>query len=425
MRVLVVGGGGREHALAWVLSRSATVFCGPGNPGTAELGTNLPLNPANHSQVIQAAREHSIDLTVIGPEAQLAAGLADAMRDARLNAFGPSAAAARIEASKAYAKEVMARAGIPTANYQSFDDESAAHKHIANHSEPLVVKASGLAAGKGSLVCESRAAARQAASEILDGRFGDAGREIVIEEFLDGEELSILVLTDGERVLLLPASQDYKRLKEGDKGPNTGGMGAYSPVSVADNALLERVVQQIVKPVIDELANSGTPYEGVLYAGLMISPEGAPSVVEFNCRMGDPEAQVVMPVIRSDLLEHFWRIGTHEDWRPEQDYMPASGVALTTVLAAPGYPSSPTKGAEISIPDPQPADTILFHAGTSRGDSGALKTSGGRVLCATGLGDDVNQAKHRSLTLAEAIEFEGKFFRRDIGWREVERARTA
>lgn len=425
MRILVVGGGGREHALCWALSRSATVFCTPGNPGTALIGTNLRLDPGDHEAVTAAVVGHQIDLTVIGPEAPLAAGLVDHLVAAGHNAFGPSAKAAQIEASKAYSKNVMMAAGVPTAASETFADEARALDYISSHPEPLVVKASGLAAGKGAVVCATRADATTAAREMLGGKFGTAGDEILVEEFLDGEELSVLVLTDGERIMLLPPSQDHKRLGERDTGPNTGGMGAYSPVSIASPELLTRIVDETIAPVLRQLSDWGAPYKGVLYGGIMIDALGEPKILEFNCRFGDPEAQVVLPLLDEGLTEHMWRIAAGESWTPEETDRISGQTAVTTVLASPGYPAAPLKGAEIFIPDELPPETILFHAGTARDESGVLRTAGGRVLCATGLGSDVLEAVTRSRALAESIEFDGKVFRRDIAWREVARAGAA
>jgi phosphoribosylamine--glycine ligase len=418
----VVGGGGREHALCWMLSRAATVFSAPGNPGTAAAGTNLPIAADDAVGVIDAVDAHHLDLVVIGPEAPLAAGLVDRLAARGIAAFGPSAAAARIEASKAFAKEVMARAGVPTAGSRTFTDAGNALQYIAGHPEPLVVKASGLAAGKGAVVCATRAEAAQAARAMFEGSLGAAGREVLVEQFLQGEELSVFALTDGERTLLLPPSQDHKRLGEGDTGPNTGGMGAYAPVAIVTEVLLDRIERDIFAPVLRELAASGAPYRGLLYAGLMISPAGDPSVVEFNCRFGDPETQAVLPAVDADLVEHLWRIGAGEPWRPAPARLAATRAAVTTVVASRGYPAAPAKGAAITLPATLPADTLLFHAGTARDAAGVLRVAGGRVLCATGLGRDVGEAAARSRALAEAIGYDGKIFRRDIAWREVARA---
>ncbi len=419
MRILVVGGGGREHALCWALSRTATVFCAPGNPGTRECATNLALRPSDHAEISDAIRREKIDLTVVGPEAPLAEGLVDHLSGVGQPAFGPTKDAARIEASKAFAKDVMARAGVPTAFSRTFTDEAAAISYIRSHEEPLVVKASGLAAGKGAVVCSSREEACSAASAMLAGRFGDAGSCVLIERFLAGEELSVFVFTDGEHTMMLPACQDHKRLKENDLGPNTGGMGAYSPVGLATSALLRRVETEVIQPILRELSNLGSPYRGVLYAGLMISPAGDPSVVEFNCRFGDPEAQAVLPIVE-DLTAHMWAIGSGEPWSPPRS-LPANQAAVATVLAASGYPDSPQKGAVISLPSELPRNAVLFHAGTEDRD-GALRVSGGRVLCATGLGPDIGTALEASQRLAAAVDFEGKVFRSDIGWREIARA---
>ncbi len=424
MKVLVVGGGGREHALCWALARTATVFCAPGNPGTAQCGTNVPVPVNDAVGILDAVTSHNIDLTVIGPEAPLADGLADSLAAAGRKVFGPTRAAAQIEASKSFAKDLMARAGVPTSRSGTFTDEGQALRYIDDHAEPLVVKASGLAAGKGAIVCSSREEARAAAREMFAGRFGTAGSTVLIEEFLVGEELSVLAVTDGEHFLVLPSSQDHKRLKDGDLGPNTGGMGAYAPVSIATPGLLDKIERQVLEPTIRAMAEQGAPYRGVLYAGLMISPDGDPYVVEFNCRFGDPEVQAVLPVADFPLLDHMWSIAAHENWTPEHSRVEASRAAVTTVLAAAGYPEAPQKGATISIPDELPADTVLFHAGT-RIVEGTTTVSGGRVLCATGTGPTVTAAAEASRSLAEIIQFEGQFFRRDIGWREVARAGVA
>ena len=323
MKVLVVGGGGREHALCWALRRDAasafsddlTLFAAPGNPGTAELATNLSILATAVDDLTAAVTQHDIDVTIVGPEAPLAAGLADRLRDTGRAVFGPSAAAARLESSKAYAKEVMRRAGVPTAASATFVEETPALDYIRSHAEPLVVKASGLAAGKGAVVCKTRADAAAVARAMLAGSLGEAGREIVIEEFLEGEELSVLALTDGERVVILPPAQDHKRLSEGDTGPNTGGMGAYCPVGIATEPLLARVRAEVFEPVLREVAAQGAPYEGVLYAGLMILPDGTPSVLEFNVRFGDPETQVLLPALLPGFSEHLAAIAQRR-WSP-------------------------------------------------------------------------------------------------------------
>ncbi|OLC72775.1 MAG: phosphoribosylamine--glycine ligase [Gemmatimonadetes bacterium 13_1_40CM_4_69_8] len=428
MRVLVVGGGGREHALCWALKRDhphATLFAAPGNPGTAQLGTNLAIAATAAADLVTAARQHSIDFAVIGPEAPLAAGLADALRAAGTAVLGPSAAAARLEASKAFAKEVMARAGVPTAASRSFTALDPALAYIRSHAEPLVVKASGLAAGKGAVLCDTRAAAAASARAMLaEGSLGEAGREIVIEQFLAGEELSVLALTDGERVAILPPAQDHKRLGEGDTGPNTGGMGAYCPVSLATPALLERVRREVLEPTLREMAVRRTPYAGVLYAGLMISADGTPSVLEFNCRFGDPETQAILPGLAPGVSAQFLDIARGA-WRPSREVLAAERAAVTTVLAARGYPDAPERGAAIDLPENLGSDVLVFHAGTVRDLGGTLRTAGGRVLDVTTLGPDVPSAARRSAAACERITFDGKTWRRDIAWREIRRAGAA
>ena len=433
MKVLVVGGGGREHALCWALRRDAasafsddlTLFAAPGNPGTGALATDLPIPATAVDHLVAAVLRHDIDVTIIGPEAPLAAGLADRLRDAGRAAFGPSAAAAQLESSKAYAKEVMRRAGVPTATSATFVDETQALDYIGVHAEPLVVKASGLAAGKGAVVCKRRADAVAVARAMLAGSLGDAGKEIVIEEFLEGEELSVLALTDGERIVILPPAQDHKRLGEGDTGPNTGGMGAYCPVGIATEALLARARTEVFEPVLREVAAQGSPYEGVLYAGLMILPDGTPSVLEFNARFGDPETQVLLPALLPGFSEHLVAIAQRR-WNPvvTQQVLTVERAAVTTVLAARGYPENPEKGAAIKLPDPAELgdDVIVFHAGTYRDNEGRLRTSGGRVLSVTGLGPTVAVAAQASRRAAERISFEGMTWRRDIAWREIQRA---
>lgn len=420
----MVGGGGREHALCWALSRAAAVFCAPGNPGTATVGTNLPVPADDPSALIEACRANRIDLVVVGPEAPLAAGLVDRLTAQGIAAFGPTAAAARIEASKAFAKSLMAQAGVPTARTRTFTDAHEAQRYIRTHAEPLVVKASGLAAGKGAVVCQTRDEASRVAVAMLSGKLGAAGLEVLVEEFLDGEELSVFAMTDGERWMVLPPSQDHKRLGEGDTGPNTGGMGAYTPVSFVTDELMERVEQRVIGPTLVAMAAAGSPYRGLLYAGLMVSPTGDPYVLEFNCRFGDPETQVVLPALDEDLSTHCWTIASREAWRPPRRLRHAR-AAVTTVLAARGYPEAPEKGAAISLPNELPSNTLLFHAGTARDPDGTLRVAGGRVLCATGLGPDVRTAAERSRCLADAITFSGRTLRRDIGWREAARAGTA
>ena len=431
MRVLVVGGGGREHALVWALRRDApsdTIFAAPGNPGTATVATNLPIAATNVAEIAAAVEQHQIDLTIVGPEAPLAAGLTDRLRETNRAVFGPSAAAARLESSKAYAKEVMRRAGVPTAASATFANMGPALEYIGGHPEPLVVKASGLAAGKGAVVCQTRVEAATVARAMLDGSLGDAGKELVIEQFLEGEELSVLALTDGEQIVILPPAQDHKRLGEGDTGPNTGGMGAYTPVGIATDALLARVRTEVFEPVLREVAAQGSPYEGVLYAGLMILPDGTPSVLEFNARFGDPETQALLPALLPGFSEHLVAIA-QQHWTPlpSQQMLDVERAAVTTVLAARGYPDNPEKGVAIRLPDAADLgeNVIVFHAGTYRDNEGRLRTSGGRVFSVTGLGSTVAEAAHASRAASERIAFEGKTWRRDVAWREIQRAGAA
>ena len=425
MKVLIVGNGGREHALLWKLQRddpSARFFITRGNGGTAALADHVPLDPDDIGGIARWADQEGIDLVVVGPEAPLADGLVDALQQRRVPAFGPTADAAAIEASKAFSKGVMREAGVPTADYRVFTDAAPAIAYIREHGAPVVVKASGLAAGKGAIVCETEADAVRAVESMLRHHdFGDAGQEVVIESFMRGEELSVFALTDGRDVLLMSPAQDHKRAGEGDTGPNTGGMGAYAPVSIVDEALLDRVRDTILLPTLDEMRRRKRPFRGLLYAGLMLTEDG-PGVVEFNCRFGDPETQVVLPLLASPLLEPMLAIargGSARDlgleWR--------QGAAVATVVASGGYPGAYEKGQEITIPADleEREDVLVFHAGTARSD-GRLVTAGGRVLAVTGLGTDIGEAARRSREGAERIEFEGRQLRGDIGWREMQRA---
>jgi phosphoribosylamine---glycine ligase len=423
VRLLVVGSGGREHALCWTLRREnpeANIYCAPGNPGTAELATNLPIPADDLDRLADAADMHGIDLTVVGPEVPLARGLADRLRAEGRAVFGPGAAAAQLEASKAFAKEVMEAAGIPTASSRTFQELAPALAYVARHPEPLVVKASGLAAGKGAIVCPTRAEAADAVRAMLgEGAFGEAGRTVVVESFLRGEEVSVLAITDGSDIELLPVSQDHKRLLEGDAGPNTGGMGAYSPVSVATPELLDRTLREVLHPALAEMRRRDTPFTGVLYAGLMVDDEGTPWVVEFNCRLGDPETQVVLPLVSGGFTSSLWAVARGESPTP-LELLPGA-ASVTTVLASRGYPDAPEKGAAITIPNHLPEGVTVFHAGTVRGPDGLLRSSGGRVLNVTAVASSFAEAQRLSRETAEAIEFDGKVYRRDIGWREAAR----
>ncbi|HEY4099267.1 MAG TPA: phosphoribosylamine--glycine ligase [Gemmatimonadales bacterium] len=424
MRILVVGSGGREHALAHAFAAddaSHLLYVAPGNPGTADLATNLPIQPTDIDRIADATDAYAIDLVVVGPELPLAIGLADRLRAEGKTVFGPGAHGARIEASKSFAKDLMRAAGVPTAASETFTDLQRALAYVERHAEPLVVKASGLAAGKGAVVCETRSDARRAVTSMLADRvLGDAGAMVVIEEFLQGEELSVLAITNGRDVTLLPAAQDHKRLLEGDRGPNTGGMGAYAPVSIATPTVLERVRNEVLLPTLAELARQGEPYRGVLYAGVMLHPDGTPNVVEFNCRLGDPETQVVLPLVRSGLVGLF-------DAAARGDALPPIAIrtasAVTTIVAARGYPDTPERGAVITLPAELGDGVTAYHAGTARSPDGALVVNGGRVLALTAVTDHFDAAQQRSRGAAEAVQFDGKQFRRDIGWREKERAR--
>ncbi|MGH7590209.1 MAG: phosphoribosylamine--glycine ligase, partial [Gemmatimonadales bacterium] len=397
----------------------ADIYAAPGNPGTAALATNLDIPSDDLDRLADAADAYGIDLTIIGPEVPLAMGLADRLRGEGRIVFGPGAAAAQIEASKSFAKGVMERAGVTTAGSASFTALAEALAYVDTHPEPLVVKASGLAAGKGAVVCGTRRDAAIAVRTMLgERRFGAAGQVVVIEDFLEGEELSVFAVTNGREVRILPPAQDHKRLLEGDQGPNTGGMGAYAPVSLATHDLLQMVERDVLLPTLAQLEDEGAPFSGLLYAGLMIGADGAPAVIEFNCRFGDPETQAVLPLIEgglTDLLDAAARGAAlpHVQLR--------RGAAVTTVLAAPGYPDAPKLGATITIPEDLPEGVTIFHAGTTL-DDGILRVNGGRVLTVTGVAGSFAEAQEASRAGAEAVQFEGKVWRRDIGWREAARA---
>jgi phosphoribosylamine---glycine ligase len=425
MKILIVGNGGREHALLRKLrtdAPDAEFYITRGNGGTQQYATALPLDPQDVPALATWAEQNAVGLAVCGPEGPLAEGIADVFMRHGVPLFGPTLGAAKIEASKAYAKALMQRAGVPTARFGTFTDYERVERFIRERGAPIVVKASGLAAGKGAIVCETVAEALDHARAMLAGEaFGPAGSQIVVEEFLTGEELSVFALCDGtEAVPMLPA-QDHKRIGEGDTGPNTGGMGAYAPVAIATDDLLGRVRRDILLPTLAALRDDGHEFRGLLYAGLMLTDRG-PKVIEFNARFGDPETQVVVPLLRSSLLEPMLAIarggsirGLRLDWH--------GGAALTTVLAAAGYPGRYERGAEVTIPPEihEANDVFVYHAGTAVKD-GRLVTAGGRVLAVTALAADMRGAAERSLWAADAIHFEGKYHRRDIGWRELARA---
>jgi phosphoribosylamine--glycine ligase len=425
MKVLLVGGGGREHALAWRLKRddpAITLVAAPGNPGIATLAECEPVSATDVDALVRLARDRRPDFTLVGPEAPLAAGIADRFRAEGLPIFGPTRAAAEIETSKAFAKDVMRAAGVPTARAVVCTDAKKAKAAAREFSAPVVIKASGLAAGKGVIVCQSLDQADRAIDDMLVGNvFGDAGHEVLVEEFMSGEELSVLALTDGVRAIPLVAAQDHKRLLDGDQGPNTGGMGAYAPVSIATDAVMRRVERQILAPTLAELTARGRPFTGVLYAGLMLTDSG-PKVVEFNCRFGDPEAQAVLPVTRlSTPFAELLAAVARGDALASGVSASADGSTVTTVLAAAGYPERPVTGSAIAIPEDFGDDVLVFHAGTRRDELGHLVTAGGRVVAVTGLGRSIAEAKGRSLDVARRVEFAGKQFRSDIGWRELSR----
>jgi phosphoribosylamine--glycine ligase len=429
MKVLIVGGGGREHALAWRLRQEdpdTTIIAAPGNPGIATLGACLPIKATDIEALLAAAREHQVDWTLVGPEAPLAGGIVDAFRDAGLPIFGPTRAAAMLETSKALAKLVMHDAGVPTARAVTCGSLPDARRAADAMGAPLVVKASGLAAGKGVIICETIDQAHAAARTMLeDHAFGDAGDTVVIEEFMTGEELSLFVLTDGERTIPLPAAQDHKRLLERDRGPNTGGMGAYAPVSLATRApeLIDDVLARIVRPTLAAMRERHTPFTGLLYVGLMLTPDG-PKVVEFNSRFGDPETQAVLPIIPlAQRLGDLMATIARGDALPEYT-LTTDRAAVTTVLAACGYPEHPRTGDAIDIPVP-PDDVLVFHAGTRTAADGALVTAGGRVLTITGVGSSLADAQQRSQEFASRVRFADKQFRRDIGWRDLQRGAGA
>jgi phosphoribosylamine---glycine ligase len=428
VRILIVGNGGREHALLWKLAGDAPdaeFYITRGNGGTEGLATSLPLGAEEIQALAGWAEKEAVDLTVVGPEVPLSQGIVDHFAARALPIFGPTKAAAEIESSKAFAKSLMRRHGIPTAAYECFTDAGAAEAYIRANPAALVVKASGLAAGKGAVVCGSTEEAVAVARAMLsDLSLGEAGREVVVEELMSGEELSVFALTDGERVLPLVPAQDHKRVGEGDTGPNTGGMGAYAPVSIATPELLDRITREILLPTVAALAAEGRNFRGLLYAGVMLTESG-PRVVEFNCRFGDPETQVVLPLLADSLLDPMLAIARGEGLGAWDGRGLASrgGAAVTTVLAAPGYPGDYPKGIPIHIPPQVDADpgVVVFHAGTQRED-GRLVSSGGRVLTVTATGATVAEAAERSRAAAAMIRMEGGHFRRDIGWREIERA---
>lgn len=424
MNILIIGNGGREHALAWKVRQSPLadkVFVTPGNAGTAlEEGIeNVAISGTDLTALVQFAQQNQIGLTIVGPEAPLVAGVVDAFRTNGLKIFGPTQTAAQLEGSKSFAKDFLARHNIPTAEYQNFTEVEPALAYLHEKGVPIVIKADGLAAGKGVIVAMTMQEAEEAVKDMLSGNaFGDAGSRVVIEEFLDGEEASFIVMVDGKNVEPMATSQDHKRVGEGDKGLNTGGMGAYSPAPVVTPEIHQRVMEQIIYPTVRGMAAENNVYTGFLYAGLMIMPNGQPKVIEFNCRFGDPETQPIMMRLKSDLVELCLKACDGEldqiqsEWREQ--------AALGIVLAAEGYPNNYRKGDEISDIPSETATQKVFLAGVEKqGDK--LLTNGGRVLCATALGNSVYEAQQSALKLAEQIQWQGRFYRRDIGHRAVAR----
>ncbi len=422
MRILVVGGGGREHALCWALAASPLcdrLFCAPGNAGIARQADCVPIGAEDIDGLVAFARDQAIDYVVVGPEAPLVAGLADRLAAAGIKAFGPSAAAAALEGSKGFTKDLCAKYGIPTAAYGRFTDAEAAKAYLREQSVPIVVKADGLAAGKGVTVAQNLAEAEAAVeAALLDQTFGAAGAELVIEECLQGEEASFFALVDGETALPLASAQDHKQVGDGDTGPNTGGMGAYSPAPIMTAEMERRVLDEIIRPTVLAMREEGRPYKGVLYAGLMITADG-PQLLEYNVRFGDPECQVLMVRLKSDLLPAL--VATTDGMLGAFDLRWHDEAALVVVMAAKGYPGSYDKGSEIrGLPDEeQDEQVVVFHAGTKAGDGAALLANGGRVLGVTARGATVAEAQARAYAAVDRIDWPEGFCRRDIGWRAV------
>ncbi|MFP1681209.1 phosphoribosylamine--glycine ligase [Alloalcanivorax sp. C16-1] len=425
MKVLIIGGGGREHALAWKVAQADTVekvLVAPGNAGTAREAKveNVALDVLDQQGLAELAEREGVALTIVGPEAPLVEGLVDYFQSRGLKCFGPGKAAAQLEGSKAFTKDFLARHAIPTAAYGNFTDMDEALAYVREQGAPIVIKADGLAAGKGVIVAMTLEEAEDAVRDMLDGnKFGDAGHRVVVEEFLDGEEASFIVMVDGEHILPMATSQDHKRVGDGDTGPNTGGMGAYSPAPVVTDQVHQRIMDQVIRPTVAGMAAEGMPYTGFLYAGLMIDGDGQPKVIEYNCRFGDPETQPIMMRLRSDLAALCLAAldGTLDQVEADWDPRPTLGV----VMAAGGYPDSYDKGDEIHGLDDADSDTVkVFHAGT-RGTDGKVLTSGGRVLCVTALGDSVADAQKHAYQGVARISWRGAYHRTDIGYRAVAR----
>jgi phosphoribosylamine--glycine ligase len=414
MRILVIGRGGREHAIVWALRRSdkaKRIFCAPGNAGTAMLAENVPIGEMEFDRLVQFAQDHAVDLAVVGPDDPLAAGIVDAFEAARIPVYGPRRNAAEIEGSKIFMKNLLRKYNIPTARYETFSDYETALAYLRAQPAPIVIKADGLAAGKGVTVCFTREEAERALREtMVDKAFGAAGDKVVIEEYLEGQEMSILSFVDGETVRPMPPAQDHKPAFDGDKGPNTGGMGTYSPLPHIPQSVVDEAVETIVKPAARALAAEGRPFRGVLFAGLMITKDG-PRAIEFNARFGDPETQVVLPRLKTDLLDIF--LASLCGRLDEIDIVWSDEAAVCVILASAGYPGAYAKGMPIEGLDEVPAGTLVFHAGTAERD-GRIVTNGGRVLGVVGLGNGIAEARGRAYEAADRIRFEGKHCRTDI-----------
>ena len=422
MNVLLLGSGGREHALAWSIAASpllSKLWCAPGNAGIASVADCVAIDIADHARVVALCHEHKIDFVVVGPEVPLVAGIVDDLTAAGIKAFGPSRKAAQLEGSKGFAKDFFAEFGIPTAVYGRFKDAKSAKAYLAKQSMPIVVKADGLAAGKGVVIAETITEAEAAVDACFDGAFGAAGAEVVIEEFMAGEEASFFALVDGEHALALATAQDHKRVGDGDVGPNTGGMGAYSPAPVMTPELAGRVMDEIIRPTVAGMKKRGTPFKGVLYAGLMVTAAG-PKLIEYNARFGDPETQVLLPRLKSDLLAAL--VATVDGVLNTFDLRWRDDVALTVVMAANGYPDAPEKGSEIEglLEACEMPGVIVFHAGTVAKD-GRILANGGRVLNVTATGRTVAEAQKRAYAAVGKIDWPGGFCRSDIGWRAIAR----
>lgn len=423
MKILIIGSGGREHALAWKAAQSpmvSQVFVAPGNAGTAlePKLENIDIAADDINALCDFAKNNSISLTVVGPEAPLVLGVVDLFNSHGLHIFGPSKAAAQLEGSKTFTKEFLARHYIPSADYQSFTDTDAAIAYIEKMGAPIVVKADGLAAGKGVILAQSNDEAIAAVRDMLAGNaFGEAGHRVVIEAFLTGEEASFICMVDGKNILPMATSQDHKARDNGDLGPNTGGMGAYSPAPIVTDEMAQRVMDEVIRPTVDGMAAEGTPYQGFLYAGLMIGSDGAPKVLEYNCRFGDPETQPIMMRLKSDLVEHC--LAAINGQLDQQITEWNDRVALGVVMAAQGYPDAYRKGEAIKGIPAETAVSKVFHAGTTFDDNGQLVSNGGRVLCAVALGDDVKDAQQAAYNIVHQIDWPGAYYRTDIGFKAI------